>query len=99
MTHTFKFKIAMDFIKLLTAIKIQISHWETKNIKFRKTNQLETLLLLYQERAFREMSIKDNLFIHFSQIIISSLQILLFPKHNLKDIIQFIRFKKSIYPM
>lgn len=74
--HTFKFKIAMDFIKLLTAIKIQISLWETKSIKSREINQLETLLLLYPERAFRELiNLKDSLFIHFRPILIFKLQI------------------------
>jgi hypothetical protein len=74
--HTFKFKIAMDFIKLLTAIKIQISLWETKSIKSREINQIETLLLLYPERAFRElMNLKDSLFINFRPILIFKLQI------------------------
>ena len=70
MTHIFKFKIAMVFIKHLTAIKIQISHWETKNIKKMKTNLLETHLLLYLEKAYREMNFKDNQFINFNQILI-----------------------------
>jgi hypothetical protein len=74
--HTFKFKIAMDFIKLLTAIKIQISLWETKSIKSREINRIETLLLLYPERAFRElMNLKDSLFINFRPILIFKLQI------------------------
>jgi hypothetical protein len=74
--NTFKFKIAMDFIKLLTAIKIQISLWETKSIKSREINRIETLLLLYPERAFRElMNLKDSLLINIRPILIFKLQI------------------------
>jgi hypothetical protein len=51
MIHIFKFKIAMDFIKLLTATKIQISLWETKSTKSREINRLETHLHLYPEKA------------------------------------------------
>jgi hypothetical protein len=80
MINIFKFKIAMDFIKLLTATKIQISLWETKNTKSREINRLETHPHLYLEKARIElMDLRGNQFIR-SRTIFIKLQTLLLLK-------------------